>query len=325
MDSNKLITYTTSNNKVTVATRLFGGVIMVFDFRQLILVLTLTCMALGFLAVLVINNNNKHEQMIADTNSTIAQIMSHLDSAYILMDSLTTELNKKGDVVYQDEKGFRHLHVIKDNYVVKNTGFKYAEVVDQAIYTAGVLGVSDATWKKLFREFWREAKKYKEDKLYDYLKSIKKGAHYGETKYGIPRWISYAQGLYESNAGESRMARELNNHNGIKCGIKAHSDQKVTNHCANFHDDDAKDMFVRFSSVYECYKYKADVVLQRSWYKDCYEHNYPVNSDKAIDHWAKYLQTNKNGKNTPRYATSSNYERKIATLAKAIKKKYPNL
>lgn len=37
-------------------------------------------------------------------------------------------------------------------------------------------------------------------------------------KYGIPASITLAQGLLESGAGTSRLAREGNNHFGIKCG-----------------------------------------------------------------------------------------------------------
>ncbi len=37
-------------------------------------------------------------------------------------------------------------------------------------------------------------------------------------EYGIPVSITLAQGLLESNAGESKLATEANNHFGIKCG-----------------------------------------------------------------------------------------------------------
>lgn len=38
-----------------------------------------------------------------------------------------------------------------------------------------------------------------------------------QNKYGIPASITLAQGLLESGAGNSRLAREANNHFGIKC------------------------------------------------------------------------------------------------------------
>ncbi|MDO4802125.1 MAG: glucosaminidase domain-containing protein, partial [Prevotellaceae bacterium] len=51
-------------------------------------------------------------------------------------------------------------------------------------------------------------------------------------KYHIPASITMAQGLLESGAGRSELARKANNHVGIKCG----SDWLgPTSH----HDDDA--------------------------------------------------------------------------------------
>ena len=59
-------------------------------------------------------------------------------------------------------------------------------------------------------------------------------------KYGIPASITLAQGLLESGAGQSSLAREANNHFGIKCGnawkgkTVRHDDDKrqKSHHCA---------------------------------------------------------------------------------------------
>ena len=40
-------------------------------------------------------------------------------------------------------------------------------------------------------------------------------------EYGIPASITLAQGLLESNAGDSRLAKDANNHFGIKCFSKS--------------------------------------------------------------------------------------------------------
>ena len=66
-------------------------------------------------------------------------------------------------------------------------------------------------------------------------------------KYHIPASITLAQGLLESGAGKSELARKSNNHFGIKC----HSwDGKRT-----YHDDDAKDECFRvYKSVEDSYE-----------------------------------------------------------------------
>lgn len=61
--------------------------------------------------------------------------------------------------------------------------------------------------------------------------------------YGIPASITLAQGLLESGSGNSTLAREANNHFGIKC----HSDWKGE---SVRHDDDAKnECFRKYESA----------------------------------------------------------------------------
>ena len=66
-------------------------------------------------------------------------------------------------------------------------------------------------------------------------------------KYHIPASITLAQGLLESGAGKSELARESNNHFGIKC----HSwDGKRTYH----DDDEAGECFRVYKSVKDSYE-----------------------------------------------------------------------
>lgn len=69
-------------------------------------------------------------------------------------------------------------------------------------------------------------------------------------QYGIPASITLAQGLLESNAGDSQLAQRTNNHFGIKC----FSNKCKKGHCANFTDDSHKDFFVRYDNVWSSYR-----------------------------------------------------------------------
>ncbi len=69
-------------------------------------------------------------------------------------------------------------------------------------------------------------------------------------RYGIPASISLAQGLVESRAGQSTLARKNNNHFGIKC----FSRKCKRGHCSNHTDDTHKDFFRIFKSPWESWR-----------------------------------------------------------------------
>ena len=80
-------------------------------------------------------------------------------------------------------------------------------------------------------------------------------------QYGIPASITLAQGLLESNAGDSRLSRESNNHFGIKCRRKCRGCT-----CRNYTDDDIYDMFRVFESPGESFR-EHSILLSSSRYK----------------------------------------------------------
>ncbi|MCO6478852.1 MAG: glucosaminidase domain-containing protein [Phaeodactylibacter sp.] len=80
-------------------------------------------------------------------------------------------------------------------------------------------------------------------------------------EYGIPASITLAQGLLESNAGDSRLSRESNNHFGIKCRRKCRGCT-----CRNYTDDDIYDMFRVFESPRESYR-EHSILLSSARYK----------------------------------------------------------
>ena len=114
-------------------------------------------------------------------------------------------------------------------------------------------------------------------------------------KYGIPASITLAQGLLESNAGESRLSTESNNHFGIKCRSKCRGCT-----CRNYSDDDIYDMFRVFDSAWESYR-EHSILLEGSRYKHL--KNYGMDYKK----WAHGLK--KAG-----YATDTRYAYKLIQI-----------
>ena len=113
--------------------------------------------------------------------------------------------------------------------------------------------------------------------------------------YGIPASITLAQGLLESGAGRSTLAREGNNHFGIKC----HRDWEGE---TMLRDDDAPDECFRvYSSAAESYEDHSRF-LRRKRYSRLFELD---PADYAG--WAKGLKS-------CGYATDPNYAARLITI-----------
>ena len=120
-------------------------------------------------------------------------------------------------------------------------------------------------------------------KLQPYLNYIDK---YGDlavkhkNQYKIPASITLAQGILESRAGESELAKSSNNHFGIKC----HSDW--TGERIYRRDDTPNDCFRKYKSVEDSYEDHAKFLVQHSRYAVLF--TYDIRDYTA---WAKGLQT----------------------------------
>jgi len=114
-------------------------------------------------------------------------------------------------------------------------------------------------------------------------------------QYNIPASITLAQGLLESNVGESRLSMESNNHFGIKCRSKCRGCT-----CRNYSDDDIFDMFRVFDSAWESYR-EHSKLLAGARYKHLTKHG------KDYRNWAHGLK--KAG-----YATDPRYAEKIIQI-----------
>ncbi len=123
----------------------------------------------------------------------------------------------------------------------------------------------------------------------EYIDEYKDLAMIEMLRSGIPASIKLAQGLLESDNGNSRLARKGNNHFGIKC----HNDWKGRR---IYHDDDARnECFRRYRSVYESFIDHSDFLMNKKRYALLFE--LEITDYKG---WAKGLK--KAG-----YATSRKY------------------
>lgn len=113
---------------------------------------------------------------------------------------------------------------------------------------------------------------------------------------GIPASITLAQGMLESDNGNSRLATEARNHFGIKC----HNDW---NGKSIKHDDDhRKECFRKYDSVLDSYRDHSDFLMTGSRYAELFELD-------PLDYkgWARGLK--RTG-----YATSNTYAAKLIKI-----------
>jgi flagellum-specific peptidoglycan hydrolase FlgJ len=90
----------------------------------------------------------------------------------------------------------------------------------------------------------------------DYIQQFAKIAVTEMQKYGVPASISLAQGLIESRAGSSKLAKMNNNHFGMKC----FSHNCKSGHCSNYTDDSHKDFFRIFKNPWESWRAHSQMI-----------------------------------------------------------------
>ena len=147
-----------------------------------------------------------------------------------------------------------------------------------------------------FVVIWVDALAAKRISSYEkYIKTYSALAVEQQKKYRIPASITLAQGLLESGAGQSELARRSNNHFGIKC----HNEWRGGR---IYHDDDLRgECFRKYKRVEESYEDHSKF-LKRSRYESLFRL-------KTTDYvgWAKGLQ--KCG-----YATDRAYANKLIKI-----------
>jgi flagellum-specific peptidoglycan hydrolase FlgJ len=141
---------------------------------------------------------------------------------------------------------------------------------------------------------------FKLQKCQDYIDLYASTAQEEARLFDIPAAITLAQGLLESNAGDSRLAKNDNNHFGIKCKAKCEGCR-----CANYTDDSKYDMFRVFDSA---------------WYS--FREHSTLLTGARYTHLAKLPKTDyKNwayGLEAAGYATDAQYAEKLIRIIEAL-------
>lgn len=134
-------------------------------------------------------------------------------------------------------------------------------------------------------------------KIYeDYIQQYAPLAMKQQVLHGIPASITLAQGLLESNAGNSTLAKESNNHFGIKC----HSNWKGDSY--SHFDDGEQSCFRKYTKVADSYEDHSLFLCERERYASLFSLN--IHNYKA---WAKGLKE-------AGYATDRLYAQKLINI-----------
>lgn len=130
----------------------------------------------------------------------------------------------------------------------------------------------------------------------DYIHQYAADAMIQQVKYGIPSSITLAQGLLESNAGNSELARNSNNHFGIKC----HNNWEGPSYSS--WDDGEMSCFRKYKTVLDSYTDHSLFLVTRPRYDFLFELD--VKDYKA---WAYGLKQ-------AGYATDKQYAQKLIKI-----------
>lgn len=115
-------------------------------------------------------------------------------------------------------------------------------------------------------------------------------------RYGIPASITLAQGILESDSGNSNLALRSNNHFGIKCKTGWQGERV-------YHTDDAPDeCFRKYSSVEESYEDHAEFLDQSPRYDSLFAY-----SSSDYRSWARGLKA-------AGYATAPDYAERLTKI-----------
>lgn len=157
----------------------------------------------------------------------------------------------------------------------------------KSIILAGILSVA---------LFGAQAQKRTRQTSEEYIERYKSIAIGDMERYGIPASITLAQGILESDSGNSRLSVLSNNHFGIKCK-RDWKGAKV------YHDDDARgECFRSYPSVEESYRDHAEFLDQSPRYDSLFAY-----SSTDYKSWARGLKA-------AGYATAPDYAQRLIRI-----------
>jgi flagellum-specific peptidoglycan hydrolase FlgJ len=140
----------------------------------------------------------------------------------------------------------------------------------------------------------------KREKCWNYVSRYVNVAKQERIKFGIPVSITLAQGILESDAGQSALTRKANNHFGVK------SFQKGNKNVVIMKDDTPNDKFVIYSTAWASYRAHSLLLMKNSHYQDL-----QFLSKTDYIGWAKGLQNDG-------YATDPEYAKKLIQIIKSM-------
>lgn len=136
----------------------------------------------------------------------------------------------------------------------------------------------------------------------EYIKRFAPVAVAEMRKYGVPASITLAQAILESDAGNSGLAKQANNHFGLKCFSK----NCKKGHCVNYSDDTHKDFFLSFGTVWGSFRAHSEFLREHERYFGLFELD-----RKDYKAWAQGLAE-------AGYATDPQYADKLIVLIKNL-------
>ncbi len=135
----------------------------------------------------------------------------------------------------------------------------------------------------------------------EYIERYKSIAIAHMERYGIPASITLAQGILESDSGNSQLSRSSNNHFGIKCK-KSWKGERV------YHDDDAKgECFRAYPSVEASYQDHAEFLDSSPRYDSLFAYQ-----SNDYRNWARGLKA-------AGYATAPDYAPRLIAIIEKYK------